>query len=267
MPSVPLTNALRAEYDELFNTCEVRIERAATVESIVKKLITNRNRYESASEASGVPWHVIAVIHAMEASLDFSKHLHNGDPLTARTVQVPKGRPKTGNPPFQWEESAADALALRRLDESVEWSLAGTLYQLEGYNGWGYRLYHPEVHSPYLWSFSSQYTSGKYIFDGTWSNTAVSKQVGAAVLLRRMAERRDIEFPDQPLSEEEEPLVPSYSTKKPKDDETLALVIQLQEWLNTFPGIFVKVDGIPAERTSNAYLAVTGSYLPGDPRS
>ncbi len=78
----------------------------------------------------------IAVIHNMEASQNFNKHLHNGDPLTARTVQVPAGRPKKGTPPFSWEDSAADALAIRGLGAKTDWSLAGMLYQLEGYNGW-----------------------------------------------------------------------------------------------------------------------------------
>ena len=69
-----------------------------------------RARYASVSAQTGVPWWVIGLIHMMEAGQSFRCHLHNGDPLTARTVQVPAGRPKTGQPPFIWEESAADAL-------------------------------------------------------------------------------------------------------------------------------------------------------------
>src|SRR5206468_849198 len=111
-------------------------------------------------------------------------------------VQVPAGRPKTGNPPFGWEESAGDALSMKGLSPQTDWSLAGTLYQLERYNGWGYRLFHPYVLSPYLWSFSNHYKSGKYVADGTWSDTAVSKQCGAVALLRRMAEHGQIEFID-----------------------------------------------------------------------
>jgi hypothetical protein len=37
--------------------------------------------------------------------------------------------------------------------------------------------------------------------------------------------------------------------------------------LNTFPGIFVKVDGVPGERTSDAFRKVTGHFLFGDPRT
>ena len=266
MATLTLTNALRLEYEDLFDTCIVRSQAARLIENIVDKLVDNKETYEAANEASGVPWHFIAVIHNMEASLNFKTHLHNGDPLNARTVQVPKGRPKTGQPPFSWEESAADALALKGLDDTTDWSLAGTLYQLERYNGFGYRLYHPEVLTPYLWSYSNHYTSGKYVADGRWSDTAVSKQIGGAVLLRRMAERRDIEFEDQPLAENEKPLVVSFSTRKSRDPEVVAHAEDLQRWLNTVPGIFVKVDGVPGERTSNAYRAVTGVYLPGDPR-
>jgi hypothetical protein len=46
----------------------------------------------------------------------------------------------------------------------------------------------------------------------------------------------------------------------------VARALDLQRWLNTFPGIFVKENGIPGQRTSDAYKKVTGTYLPGDPR-
>ena len=62
------------------------------------------------------------------------------------------------------------------------------LYKLEAYNGWGYRDHHPDVNSPYLWSFSNHYKSGKYVADGTFSATAVSAQCGAAVLLKRLTQ-------------------------------------------------------------------------------
>jgi hypothetical protein len=107
--------------------------------------------------------------------------------LKARTVHVPAGRPKTGKPPFTWEQSAIDALRGRGLGAWKDWSVPGTLYQLEAYNGFGYRDHHPTVPSPYLWSFSNHYTRGKYVADGRFSPTAVSQQVGAALLLKRLA--------------------------------------------------------------------------------
>lgn len=267
MPTVPFSEALRREYASLFNTCIIRTEGMRAVDGIVARLQANKTRYQNVSETLGIPWGFVAVIHNMEASLNFTKHLHNGDPLTNRTVHVPAGMPKKGDPPFTWEESASDALSLKGLGSQTDWTLAGTLYQLERYNGWGYRLYHTHVLSPYLWSFSNHYQSGKYVSDGTWSDTAVSKQCGVAVLLRRMAENNQIEFLDQPAPQPNNtPLVVAYSMKKSTDSSVVLRVEDLQRWLNTFPGIFVKVDGVPGNRTSEAYKKVTGLYLPGDPR-
>jgi lysozyme family protein len=268
MPGVRFTSALRGEYEELFNTCTIRPERMEAVRKIIGDLQANRARYQHVADAPGIPWFFVGVIHHMEASRNFHRHLHNGDPLSGRTVHVPAGRPKTGSPPFTWEESAGDAFTLKRLGFETDWSLAGTLYQLERYNGWGYRLYHPHVLSPYLWSFSHHYTSGKYIADGTWSDTAVSRQCGAAVLLRRMAELNEIAFDDQPTpAEDVVPLIVRYARRKSRDPRIVSRAEDLQRWLNTYPGIFVKVDGIPGNRTSEAYRKVTGHYLPGDPQS
>jgi lysozyme family protein len=267
MANIPITDALKSEYENLFNSLIIRPERIKTVDQTLTNILVNQIRYQKVSETIGIPWNFVAVIHNMEASLNFNKHLHNGDPLTNRTVQVPAGRPKNGQPPFTWEESASDALSLKGLNATTDWSLAGTIYQLERYNGWGYRLYHQHVLSPYLWCFSNHYKSGKYVADGTWSDTAISNQCGAAVLLRRMAEKGIIEFIDQPAPlPNTPPLVVSYSMHKSSDSTIVARVLDLQNWLNTFPGIFVKVDGVPGNLSSEAYKKVTGIYLPGDPR-
>ena len=45
-----------------------------------------------------------------------------------------------------------------------------TLYELERYNGFGYRDRRPQVLSPYLWSFSNHYSRGKYVADGRFSD-------------------------------------------------------------------------------------------------
>lgn len=268
MARVPFTQTLKKEYEDLFNGCLVRPERMDAVERIIARLQENRNRYLDVGGGLGIPWFFVAVIHNMESSLNFNRHLHNGDPLSKRTEHVPAGRPKKGNPPFTWEESAKDALSMKGLGPTTDWSLAGTLYRLEGYNGWGYRLYHSHVLSPYLWSFSNHYKSGKYTADGTWSDVAVSKQCGAAVLLRRMAETNQIDFSDQQARGlDTTPLIVSYSMSKSDDPTLVQRTEDLQRWLNTFPELFVKIDGVPGERTSEAYKKVTGYYLPGDPRS
>jgi lysozyme family protein len=183
-----LTRQLAREYSLLYESCLIRPSRKATVAQISRKLSANRARYEKVAKALRIPWYVVAVIHSMEAGGDFTRHLHNGDPLSARTTHVPAGRPKTGKPPFAWESSAIDALRYQGFAAWKDWSVPGALYKLEGFNGWGYRDHHPAVLSPYLWSFSNHYTKGKYVADGRFSPTAVSQQCGAAVLLKRLQE-------------------------------------------------------------------------------
>lgn len=275
MARVPLTSLLGDEYQRLFDTCRVRGERANEVSALVRRVAQNRDRYDAVSRPLGIPWYFVGVIHAMEASSNFTCHLHNGDPLTARTVHEPPDRPASGAPPFAWEDSASDALQQKKLDQIGTWTLPRILYQLEGYNGFGYRLRHPEVFTPYLWSFSEHYTSGKYVSDGTFSATATSKQCGAAVLLRRMAELGIIQFDGDgaPIAEvhrsrdstrvrgDRGPVIRFSTTKRS------AVVEALQTMLNTVPGVFVKVDGVPGQKTSDALRKVTGHFLSGDPRA
>lgn len=272
MPPVPLTDALRKEYQQLFDTCQIRSKHTAEVENIVNKIEANRSRYASVSAPLGVPWYVTSIVHCLEASLRFDRHLHNGDPLTARTVQVPAGRPKTGTPPFTWDESARDALVLDKMAGWTDWSITGTLYRFEGFNGFGYRLRPTGIFSPYLWSFSQHYTSGKFVKDGVFSPTAVSKQCGAAILLRRMTERGIINFDasGQPVREgevNENPLLKFHSLVKFSKTAKSDIAVELQNALNQIPGIFVKIDGIPGNLTSDAFKRVTGQFLKGDPRA
>lgn len=191
--NVPLTDALRREYEDRFRSCTLNAGRQEETERIITRMMKNRSRYESVAEKTSVPWYVIALLHDMECDGNFDCHLHNGDPLTRRTVNVPKGRPATGSPPFTWEESAVDALHVDAFDVWKDWSVAGTLFKIEAYNGWGYRG--KGVATPYLWGGSQIYTAGKYVRDGVFDPDAVSAQIGAAVVLRRMVDQALIDFP------------------------------------------------------------------------
>jgi lysozyme family protein len=182
---------LKSEYRDLWNTCEVNADKASAVYAVCASIIANKDRYESVSNETGVPWQVIAVIHFMEGGGNFKTHLHNGDPLNERTVHVPSGRPKSGNPPFAWEVSAIDALGGDDQFRGKTWGIEETLFFLECYNGTGYRVgrgqaTNPPRRSPYLWSYTNHYQSGKYIYDGVFSPTAVSDQVGCAAMLRAL---------------------------------------------------------------------------------
>ena len=260
-----LTQSLQGEYLQLWQSCTIRPKRLATVDALVDRLVADKRRYTAAGSPHGVPWHVVGLIHLLEASGNFSTHLHNGDPLTQRTVHVPAGRPPGGTPPFTWEESASDAVKLK-LRGWTDWSIAGTLYQLERYNGFGYRS--RGIHTPYLWSFSGHYSRGKYVRDGKYSPTAVSAQCGAAVLLRRLAERGIVAFSRRTLATTTDPPPARrgpalrYGPQKETAEGR-----RLQEFLNTFPGVALRVDGKLGERSSDAFKRATGHYLRGDPRA
>jgi lysozyme family protein len=177
---------------QLFDTIEVssvNIEKRAT--DIVNSLIKNKSRYEDVSHKfpnPGFVWYIVALIHQMECSQDFTKYLGNGQPLNKVTTMVPKGR----GPFRSFTEGAIDALGLQGVNEVNDWSIGGILYFLEGYNGYGYAKYHPEVNTPYLWSGSSHYTKGKYVetkgADGAYHTAfnpnLVSDQVGIALMLK-----------------------------------------------------------------------------------
>jgi len=124
---------------------------------------------------------------------------------------------------------------------------------LEKYNGTGYRLYHPQVKTPYLWSYSNYYIRGKYVRDGTFSNSAVSKQIGAGILLRVMVEKKIIVLEKSPTI--------NYSMSLASEE-----VINLQKFLNSLDGIYLKEDGIPGRNTSTAFKRVFGYFLLGDSR-
>ena len=183
-------HALRPEYERLFANCKVLAEQRMNVGALVNRVFAHRPRYEAVGKPLGTPWWIIGALHAMESELDFRTHLHNGDPLTQRTVQEPSGYPKEGNPPFTWEFSATDALKLHGFHVWRDWSVAGALYKAEAYNGWGVRRFHAASGpTAYLWSQTNQYLGGKYVKDGIWSGTARSQQAGVAAMLRLMVDR------------------------------------------------------------------------------
>lgn len=184
--------ARQPEYSAAWADCVIRDDRNADVQSTARKIIANRPRYDPISKATGVPWYVIGIMHSLECSLSFKKHLHNGDSLDRKTWQVPANRPAVPIWPPQGEDpfvvSAIDALTMKgkEFHKISDWSVERIAYVLETYNGFGYVA--RGIQSPYLWSFTNQYRSGKYVKDGLWSKAAVSQQCGGMALLKALME-------------------------------------------------------------------------------
>jgi len=181
--------SLRAEYAGLWQRMQIRPERMAEVNAIANRLIALKPRYQQVAAATRVPAGVIAVLHYREASNDFNGVLHNGERIIG-TGRLTRLVPPNRGPFATWEESAIDALTMppHKLQEVDSWTIERACYEIERFNGFGYRNHHPEVKSPYLWSFSNNYSSGKYVADGQFSSSAVDKQCGTMPILKRMME-------------------------------------------------------------------------------
>ena len=152
--------------------------------SVARHLATPsaKSRYQAVAVKTGVPWAVIAVIHERECSQDWTGSLAQGDPWNRVSVHVPAGRGPFGS----WEDCAVDALVNcnPRAARNKDWSIGGALTKLEEYNGLGYAARGRP--SPYIWSGTDQYVSGKYVRDGVYDPNVVDKQPGCAGLLLAM---------------------------------------------------------------------------------
>ena len=198
-PSIPKAPPPRhtplTHYEKLWDSAEIKGSQVFRIDKAISMYVDNKRRYVviERMRRGGVPAAVIFTLHGRESTWNFKKHLHEGSPLTSRTKWVPKGRPKA--PPrngrvYTFEESAEDALYKLKDLESVNWlKCDNALYAIEKYNGLGYKRYHKDVNSPYLWSGTNHYYRGKYVSDGKFSRTAIDKQLGACAILKRMVTR------------------------------------------------------------------------------
>jgi lysozyme family protein len=173
---------LKSEYAQLWASMEIRSDKRELVMRIARKLMRHKAQYLAVEARTGVPWFVVAALHNRESDADFAAYLGNGEPLDRKTALVPKGR----GPFDSWEAGAVDALALDGLDRVKTWSPERACFDIEKFNGFGYRK--RGVRSPYLWSFSNHYARGKYVADGRFSSTHVDEQCGAIPILKAIME-------------------------------------------------------------------------------
>lgn len=256
----PFTPMVAAQYQRLFDTCIINLDKLSLIKPIVGKILKGKDRYEALANRINIPWHFIGITHSLEANNDFDKHLHNGDPLSARTVKEPTGRPRIWDPPTDWESSAIDALS--SFANKIDWSVPAMLYRIEGYNGYGYHRSDININSPYLWSFSNHYTKGKFVEDHKFSSTAVSKQCGAAILLRRLTETQiaPVEIVDRKSL-----ILQLGETVTFAPTRVVEKARELQKLMN-LAGAHLLEDGKAGTNTSDAYQRFTSKFLLGDPR-
>lgn len=176
-------DTIKKHYENLWDTMVVHQSMLIQTSKLVDRMFKYRDRYLAVEMATRCPKEVIMVIHAMEASLDFSCHLANGDSLKYKTISVPVGLPVTDHPgPYTWEEGAIAAINYDKMNRTKLGDISYLLYRLEGFNGYGYLKMN--LNSPYLWSGSNHYVKGKFVKDHQYDPNFISRQIGAAILLK-----------------------------------------------------------------------------------
>ncbi len=144
------------------------------------------------AKEADVPPEMVGAIWYREASVADGVYLHNGQPLGQPTDLEPKGISFGVD---EFEEAAIHALkskgsmihALGLNYGSLDF--AAMCAYTEGYNGWGYRMYHPAIASAYVNSGTTNYTSGKYVADGHFDEDFVDGQVGTLPIMLETLKR------------------------------------------------------------------------------
>lgn len=173
-----------------WNAAKIKPSWQIAVDKAVMLYLRTKDRYEAVENmrSNGVPAPVIFCLHYRESSNSFKCHLHEGSSLLHRTRDVPKNRlPPPDDPPYEWTHSAEDAIYVcDRLQgpwDTITWSVG----KIIAYNGMGYDK--RGVPSPYAYSGTNIYISGKFTSDGHYSSSAIDQQLGCVAILLRMREK------------------------------------------------------------------------------
>lgn len=241
---MPTFEALRAEYALNWTRMSVLPNKVGIVDATARRLLRGLPTYAPVSVVTGVPSQVIMVINERESGGSLKANLAQGDPLDDYSVHIPVGEPKGlgHGPPFSFQEAAVRALQIDRLDKVQDWSVARALFQMELYNGFGYRGH--GIRSPYLYGGTNLQQRGKYVKDNVFDPEVMDVQLGVAPLLRRIAELEP--SLRLPLGIEDAPPLPA-----PVGNQTGRDAWWIQRAVNALP---VEVGG------ADPRIAVDGSY-------
>jgi lysozyme family protein len=169
----------------LISTARITKDLSWYKSNVLPKILNNKARYKYVAETIGCPLALVPLIHCQESGSDlgvFKTYLGNGQPWNQKTTIVPKGR----GPFASWEVGALDALQYDGMDKIKDWSLERMMYEMEGFNGYGYRS--KGINSPYIWNYTSHYSKGRYVKDGVFDANAVSGNIGCFALYKMLVD-------------------------------------------------------------------------------
>ncbi len=176
------SNLYKQEADLLSQVNQIDTDFDNELENFKEAYKKNIAIYTEISKRTGLPPELIAAIHYRESGCDFSTYLHNGDPLGKPTTHVPVGKYFD-----DFTDAAVDALLSKKsirdnycLNANSN-DIAAMLAFAESYNGLGY--YNNNRISPYVFSGTTVYKSGKYVADGKYNSNVIDGQPGIYILL------------------------------------------------------------------------------------
>lgn len=176
----------RAGYLTMWTRAKLLDSKRPAALAIARKMAdaAHRPAFQAVQTLTGVPWYVVGCLLERESSLDLGTYLGNGEKLSRVTTLVPAGRgPFTG--PTAFLDGAVDALKHEGMTGITDWSVERILYWCERFNGQGY---FGKGNSPYIWSWTDQYSGGKFTSDHGYDPHHWDEQPGVAALLKALAE-------------------------------------------------------------------------------
>lgn len=248
----------RVYYRKMFRTCQPLEESRKPIHQAFTKLLSHWSIYRETARIGNTHVAFVGLVAHMECGSSLKRIL-------------PDGREYSGEE-NHWPFDAAIAIEEWLAQERVDWlDIPSVLKQLERFNGLGYAR--RGVHSPYLWSGSRHGVgTGKFTRDGEYDPEAVSKQIGAGVVLHEMVLSGIVLCRDPPLEYDGlgerigyfAAQFQGYLNNVNSRASSLWRMTSLRQkqGLNT-PLV---LDGWLGPKTSNAARAVLGRYLVGDPR-
>lgn len=187
----PATIPYAADYIAKWNKLVIKPSVLPAIDRVINVMRDDNHWpiYKKIEAATKVPAQITAIIHERESGLKLNTYLGNGQSLSMRTTIVPKNRGPF-SPPDAFYKGALDAYGLQKMI-GLNWhdgsGIARVSYDVEGFNGFGYR--NRGIPSPYLYAGSNLYVRGKYVADGKFDPYYVDTQLGAMTIFKRFVER------------------------------------------------------------------------------
>lgn len=201
-------------YANLWDQAQVKPQFNSIAMQTAKKIIDHEGQLKEVEAATDVPWYVVGCMLYRESNLDFNTYLGNGQSLHRVTTEVPAGR----GPFSSFLEGAIDALRLEGLYKlgPATWVLEFILYGIEKLNGFGY--FSHGINSPYLWSWTTLYTHGKFTSDHGFDPNFTDPQGGCAAILKALFEIDPTLMPSRVAKGKPPMTTPAPATTPPSID-------------------------------------------------